>query len=266
MATRIYFYLLCLLCTTTSSFASGLKAQTTSSNIQRVRIDFTMPDGYVRHLLLAFTKDNAASDNYDYGYDAINRDAYPYDLNWMIGDLRCTTQGVGAFDDSKQYPLNMFMSNDGQVEISLDALENFDTPIDLFIYDSHLNTYTQINNSNYTDTIDKGDYLDRFYLVFKNNSDASSIFAKSLATDEITLEDTNISYLHSTKELHIDTNNNFTINNIQIYNLSGQKIFSLSHVNSNHIKVPLYSNQTKYGIVKVETNDGNLSSKLILLN
>ena len=163
--TNFYWLLLFIMVSSITNTASAFAA---TENIQRVRIDFTMPDGYVRHLLLAFTKDNSASDAYNYGYDGINKDNYPYDLNWMIGDLRCTTQGVGAFDDSKRYPLGMFMSNDGEVEIVLDALENFDAPIDLFIYDSQLNTYTQINDSNFIANIDKGDYLNRFYLAFKN--------------------------------------------------------------------------------------------------
>ncbi|MFL1013475.1 hypothetical protein [Flavisericum labens] len=265
MAKKIYLFLICLLCTLTNGFASESTSLAISSNIQRVRIDFTMPDGYVRHLLLAFTKDNSASDNYDYGYDAINRDAYPYDLNWMIGDLRCTTQGVGAFDDSKQYPLNMFMSKDGQVEIALEELENFDTPIDLFIYDSQLNTYTQINDSNYADTIEAGDYLDRFYLVFKDNSADSSIAFKSLSNEEVSLTDANIGYLNNTKELYVETNDKFTISTIHIYSLSGQEVFSLNHVNSSQIKVPFYVNQLKFGIVLVETNQGALLRKKIAI-
>lgn len=266
MTKKIPFYLLCLLFILISSFAQASAPLAVNSNIQRVRMDFTMPDGYVRHLLLAFTKDNSASDSYNYGYDAINRDSYPYDLNWMIEDLRCTTQGVGSFDDSKKYPLGMFMSDDGDIAISLDTLENFDAPIDLFIYDAQLNTYTQINNLNYTASMLKGDYLDRFYLAFKDNRVSSSEFSKSLATDEITLKDTNISYLKDTKELYVDTNDKFTINNIHIYNVSGQKVFSLNHVNSKLIKVPLQTNQLKFGVVIIETDEGGLFRKKIIIN
>ena len=41
-----------------------------TNQIKRVRLDFTSPLGYTRHLLLGFTPDNAASDSFDYGYDA----------------------------------------------------------------------------------------------------------------------------------------------------------------------------------------------------
>ncbi|PKQ44327.1 hypothetical protein CSW08_14615 [Confluentibacter flavum] len=221
-----------------------------------------MPDGYVRHLLFAFTKDNSASDNYDYGFDAINKDDYPYDLNWMIGDLRCTTQAVGAFDISKKYPLGLFMSKDGDIEIALDTLENFDTPIDLFIYDALLKTYTQINDSNYAATIAKGDYLNRFYLAFK--SENTSFFAKTLDTEDITLKDTEISYLNDSKQLYINTNDKYIVKNIHIYNLNGQKVFTFSHVNSKLIKIPLQISQIKYGIVAIETDQGGLRRKIVL--
>jgi len=245
-----------------SSITNTASAFAATENIQRVRIDFTMPDGYVRHLLLAFTKDNSASDAYNYGYDAINKDNYPYDLNWMIGDLRCTTQGVGAFDDSKRYPLGMFMSNDGEIKIVLDTLENFDAPIDLFIYDSQLNTYTQINDSNFIANIAKGDYLNRFYLAFKSDA-----FAKnSLSTDEINLKDIKVNYLYNTKELYVNTNDKFIIKNINVLNLLGQELFSLNNVNSKLIKIPLQTNQTRYGIVTIETDQGDYLSKQIVIN
>jgi len=245
-----------------SSITNTASAFAATENIQRVRIDFTMPDGYVRHLLLAFTKDNSASDAYNYGYDAINKDNYPYDLNWMIGDLRCTTQGVGAFDDSKRYPLGMFMSNDGEIKIILDTLENFDAPIDLFIYDSQLNTYTQINDSNFIANIAKGDYLNRFYLVFKSDA-----FAKNgLSTDEINLKDIKVNYLYNTKELYVNTNDKFIIKNINVLNLLGQELFSLNNVNSKLIKIPLQTNQTRYGIVTIETDQGDYLSKQIVIN
>lgn len=261
MAKKLHLPLLCLLFIV-SSFTNSLVALTTSSNIQRVRIDFTMPNGYVRHLLIAFTKDNSASDNYDYGFDAVNRDNYPYDLNWIIDDLRCTTQAVGTFDNSKKYPLGLFMSEDGNIEISLNRLENFDTPIDLFIYDALLNTYTPINDENYAATIPKGDYLNRFYLAFKNEN--TSFFAKTLGTEEITLKDTKISYLNDSKQLYINTNDKFVVKNIHVYNLNGQKVFTLSHVNSKLITIPLQISQIKYGIVAIETDQGGLCKKIVL--
>lgn len=253
-------YLLFILASSFTHISSAF-----ADNIQRVRIDFTMPNGFVRHLLLGFTPDDAATDGVDYGYDALNMDTFPDDLNWMIENDRYLIQGVGTFNDNKKYPLGLFLENTGDIKIDLNSISNFETPINVYIYDAELNSYTQINNSSYAATITKGEYLDRFYLVFKDDSDSTN-FAKSLSTDEYNLEDTKVSYLNNTKELYINTNETYTIKNIHVNNLLGQEIFYLANVNSKLIKIPLHTNQTKYGIVTIETNEGDYLSKKIAIN
>ncbi|MFI1743273.1 hypothetical protein [Thalassobellus sediminis] len=240
------------------------------SNIQRIRIDFKMPNGFTRHLLLAFTKDNSASDAYDYGYDAINKDDYPYDLNWLVDNQRCTIQGVGSFDENKKYPFWMFMSQNGNIEIALDTLENFDSPIDIFIYDSLLNTYTQINSSNYASNVDSGEYSDRFYITFKNESNANSVnssVAKSILNiEESNIEKTKISYLSNSKELYVNTNALTKIKNINVYNMHGQNVISVIKINSKTIKIPIRKIKSNYAIVSIETDLGRLVNKKVYIN
>lgn len=265
MTKKIHLYLLTLFLSLFTSITNISTAFALSDDIQRVTIDFTMPNGYVRHLLLGFTPDNAATDGVDYGYDALNIDNYPYDLNWIIDNNRYVIQGVGAFDINKRYPLGLFLRDSGNIKIDLKSTFGFETPIDIYVYDSLLDTYTKITESSYSNNMEGGEYTDRFYIAFKDENNSNN-FAKSLSTDEENLQKTNIFYFSSTKELSINTNSSSQIKNIMVYNALGQSIWSLKGVNSNHIKVPLYLNQTKYGIVKVETNDGNLSSKVIILN
>ncbi|WP_157515033.1 hypothetical protein [Gaetbulibacter saemankumensis] len=233
-----------------------------AQNIQRVRINFTVPEKFNRPLLLSFTKDNTASDNYDYGFEAINYTKYPYDLNWLIGDLKCTAQGVGAFDDSKKYPLWLFMSETDSIEISFDSLENFDSPINLFIYDALLNTYTKINDKAYTNYINKGEYTNRFYLAFK---DESSVYAnKSLSTNDDILKNMKVKILNSTKELYINSNNTANIKSIQIVNTLGQTVMS-QNVNASEIKLSLNNITTNHLIVNIITDLGSISKQFMLL-
>jgi hypothetical protein len=106
---------------------NGQSSQT--STIQKIRINFVTPLGYTRQLLLGFTSDNSASDSFDYGYDARNIEDFPDDMNWLIDNDRYIIQGVGAFDETKKYPLGLFLTNSGSVDMSLNSLENFDSPI-----------------------------------------------------------------------------------------------------------------------------------------
>ena len=136
------------------------------AQVQLVRLDFVSPTGYVRPLLLGFDSTNTATDGVDFGWDVLNFDDIPGDLNYMIEGDRYVVQGVGAFNETKKYPLGLFLTYSGTITISLIALENFDTPIDVYIYDAILDTYTQINNADYTAVVPSGNYLNMYYIAF----------------------------------------------------------------------------------------------------
>jgi len=233
-----------------------------TSTIQRVRIDIVTPNGYMRHLLLGFTTNNIATDGFDYGYDGPNADNLPDDCNWMIDENRYIIQGVGAFDKAKKYPLGLFLTNSGSIEISLNSLENFDDPIDLFIYDALLNTYTQINDSNFTVDMISGEYTDRFYIAFEDSN--AVLENASLSTSDNDLRKTIVRYLSHSKEIYINTNNGQnTIKQIRVYSILGKELFSLDNLNVDKIKLPIQHLNTNYGIISIETNQGNLSKKVI---
>ena len=125
-----YFTLLYL---TVFLFASSL---TNAQDIKRIRVNVKTTKDAVRPLLLSFTPNNAATDGFDYGYDGLCVDEMEDDLNYIIENKRCVIQGVGAFDSTKQYPFGMFIKHPGNIEISLDALENFESEVKVYIYDS----------------------------------------------------------------------------------------------------------------------------------
>ena len=264
---------------TYNTFEQSISAEV-SYDVQRVRIDFTTPTGVIRHLLLGFTPDNTATDGYDYGYDALTPDILPDDLNWMLNNERYIIQGVGAFDDSKKYELGMFLTNGGDIKIDLFRLENFENPIDIFIYDALLNSYTQINESSYSNNLDSGDYLNRFYIVFKsgNTTEIPPTIEENISeinevplpvddfSDDYSLIKNNIKYISNKKELHINSSNN-KISNIEIFDLQGH-ILPLEYNTRNKgvTKLSLEHFNPNYYIVLVTTDNGLQSSKKIVVN
>jgi hypothetical protein len=185
--------------------------------IKRIRIEFKTPEGAIRPLLLAFVPNGLATDGIDYGYDAPNNDTFPNDLSWLINNEPYVIQGVGDFDKTKQYPLSMLLSNTGNVEIGLTALENFDTPINVFVYDALLGTYTKINNVNFQMSLDANNYTNRFFIAFQPNSG-------TLSVEDKIAEHIIVNYLSSTNEIYVKTINNIDIRQIYLINLLGQTI------------------------------------------
>lgn len=252
--TYLYLLVLCVYITDLSPIEASNFSQATSNNeIQRVRIDFTMPTGYVRHLLLGFTPDNSASDGVDYGYDALNTDNLPNDLSWMIENQPYIIQGVGEFQESSRYPLGMFLSQDGTIDIALNSIENFDDPIEVFIYDALLNTYTCISDDSYNKVFSSGEYLDRLYITFNN---------PLLSIPDNIMSDIQINYYRNSNELHVSSNN--TISKIEVYNLLGKIIFKKHNVYNQEINIKLSYLNSPYALVRVYSDLGIINKKIMI--
>jgi hypothetical protein len=262
---KLNYILFAILLLGLSTTANTNTFESEPNEIQRVRIDFHTPLGFTRHLLLAFTPDNAASDGVDYGYDALNFDNYPDDMNWIISDQRYVIQGVGEFNVSKSYPLAMFLSNSGTVGISLNSLENFETEIDVYVYDALLGTFETINTQNYATTLENGNYLDRFYITFTSDINQINIPNNSLSISDNYFENTSIHYLYQSNELMIDSKNEFVIREIKIYNLNAQEIYKVK-VNTDKIKVPLQFIKSNALLVEITSSSGAQYMKRILIH
>ena len=256
---------------TDSTHATTLIAQSNNNanEIQRVRIDFVSPDKYTRHLLLAFTPDNAATDGFDYGYDGLNPDHFLNDLNWMIEGERYIIQGVGVFNDTKQYPFGLFLGDSGDIEIILTGLENFDSEIDVFIYDLLLDTYTRINDNSFKMNIDADEYLNRFFIAFKGAEvDENPIDDDEIETSPIVeVVNTSINYLNKSNEIFIQVPNTVNVKHVYLINLLGQIENSWNALNSdfyNEIKIPVKNISNGVYIISVKTNTGIINKKVLV--
>jgi hypothetical protein len=229
--------------------------------IKRIRLDFTSPDNAIRQILLGFVPNNLATDDVDYGYDALNTEVLPNDISWMINDEKYLIQGVGDFDVTKQLALGIFLTTAGTIEISLNDMENFDTTTKVYIYDMLLGTYTRINNKNYEFNLDAGDYVNRFYLTFMNKS--------SLSIEDDILEENPviINYLNDTDEIYIKTPNNIDVKQVYLINMLGQSVKSWNATNapmSHEIKLPVKNVSSGNYIIKVETNTNSVNKKILI--
>lgn len=234
-----------------------------SQEIQRVRVDFETPLGYVRHLLLGFTPDNAASDEMDYGYDALCFDDLDDDLNWMINDQRFVIQGVGAFNENKSYPFGMFLSNSGDVNISLNSLENFENPINVYIYDALSNSFNQINDNGFSLNISNGEYLNRFFITFQNTTPPAGA-NNALSVNKTYLSELSIRSVLNSKEIIVDTRSNLKINKVEILDVLGKKVSNIKNIDASRVTIPIQHINSKIIIVTIFTNNGILRKKIII--
>lgn len=237
--------------------------------VQRVRLDFQNSEGYTRQLLLGFTPDDAATDGTDYGYDALNPDNLPDDLNWIIEDQRYIIQGVGAFSEDKYYPLGMFLTNSGDVSISLNGLENFEEDIDVYIYDLELDIYTLLNDVNYISNLSAETYLNRFYITFSDVI-GDTISNEVLAVFQTEFEDLKI--WHSTLQNELNINGLSKFNGsitIMLYSIDGKRIIDKKvseNNNSYTIKLPTIGISAGVYILIIESDVYSYTTKVYIDN
>ncbi len=229
------------------------------SVIRRIYFNFTTPEGAVRQLLLGFTSDNAATDGVDYGYDALNADTFPSDLSFNIEGERYIIQGVGEFEATKVYPLDMILGLSGNVEISLHTLENFETPIDVYIYDALLETYTRFNTVSYQQYLEAGTYTDQFYLAFQDQ--------ETLGISDATFNAVTIRYLNQSKAIFVQAPLEDSIKTIQLVNIAGQTLATWTNPTSNslnQVRIPVKHIAQGTHILKVETKNKTIHKKIIV--
>jgi hypothetical protein len=243
---------------------SSAKPPVDENDIRRVRLIYSTPEGARRYLLLAFTPDNSASDNFDYGYDAKVFENNPNDMLFMIDNDKYVIQGVGEFDESKKYPIGFFSKTGGPIEVAVSELENMPANAKVYIYDSLLETYTKINdkNSKYETTLDAGNYLNRFFITFAKENNSLS------APDEL-FDNIIINYLQISKEIFIKIPNGTDVKQVYLTNMLGQTITSWNETNtpsfSNEMKIPISRNiaEGTY-IMNVQTSSGTINKKIII--
>ncbi|WP_211342491.1 LamG-like jellyroll fold domain-containing protein [Hyunsoonleella aestuarii] len=237
-----------------------------ADGLQRLRLIYSTPEGARRYLLLAFTPNNVASDNFDYGYDAKVLDNNPNDMLFMIDDEKFVIQGVGAFDKTKQYPIGLFSKTGGAVEVAVSELENMLPNTKVYMYDSLLGTYTKINGKNqkFGMTLDAGDYTNRFYITFQKENN-------SLSIEDNVSNNIIVNYLQNSKEIYIKTSNGDDIKQVYLNNILGQTVKSWNKTNtpsfSNEMRIPV-SRQVAEGtyIIEVQTASGSMNKKIVISN
>ncbi|WP_157962265.1 immunoglobulin-like domain-containing protein [Winogradskyella aurantiaca] len=184
--------------------------------IQRIRLDFHTPEGARRPLLLAFTPNDIASDNFDFGYDALNIEVLPSDASWIIDDTNYVIQGVGSFNEDKTYPLFVKTQMDGSVKFAIRSLENFDHAVSVYLLDSESGSTQQLTAEGLSLDLLAGEYSNRFYIVFRPDA--------VLSAPEKDWPQLDLRYLSERHEIQIILPNITVVDQAYLYNMLGQQV------------------------------------------
>ncbi|MDG5490469.1 LamG-like jellyroll fold domain-containing protein [Psychroserpens sp. SPM9] len=245
--------------------ATTSEAETTSEDpideqlMQKVRLEFSSVDGPStrRELLLGFSE--FTSDAYDYGYDALNVEAYADDLNLNFEDKLMTMQAYAAITPEKIVPLTLQTSGNFNYKIRATQFEDFDENQAIYLKDNLTGAYFDLKNEQaYEFSSEAGSFSNRFEIVFQEEA--------SLSTEDDTYQFNLIYFNNDTDKLFVkglQTN----AEQLMVINILGQTVREFADVSAqrldNGLEVSNLSTGTYVIYIKTATT---IKTKKVIIN
>ncbi|MFC7774967.1 T9SS type A sorting domain-containing protein [Flavobacterium sp. GCM10027622] len=218
---------------------------------EKIRITFKSPSGTYRQLLLG--ADPSASSYYDLAYDAPMIDVKPEDMYWQLGNSKFIIQALSDFNSGQKVALGIKIETPGVSTIAIDNLENIANHKEIYIYDELTGISHDLRASNFEINLEKGEYLNRFSLRF-----AKPIL--NTISDALNVYFTSVDY-----SLNI-TGNKSIVKEVYVFDILGQLVVQpdIENPSNASIKIPIKQFAQGTYIVKVISNNGELTKKIVL--
>ncbi len=272
---KVTYYLCIAMFMVSFSFMGQQKASKENSDIRlKMWLEFTASDNFHREILL--TIDERTTDGIDKGFEAFLAVDFPNDMYWVLNEDKLIIQAIGELLIDRVVPIGIKSKGDGPIEIKVDTIEYPYPDMEVYLRDnSTMDTY-DILNETFEITLEKGEYNDKYAVVFKPKVE---IEEDPVQEDPVQEEDQGevlgVVYEEVISELHIFIGEynellrikrpeEMTINKILFFNMIGQQLQAwTTNLNESRIDLPIHVNTGVY-VVLLETNKGRVLKKVII--
>jgi len=232
----------------------------TTEQFMKFRLGYNSANNYHRQILLGFMNEHATA-GIDPGYDALNFETLSNDMYFIKGINKLNICGEGVFNIDNTYPLGVKNAVAGNVTFVLDNLENVDNNQQVYIFDNVTNTYNSIKGQNFEVTLPAGVTDNRFTLTFKNGTPDLGTSENEL-TNGILVTNSQVANTINIKNQLMEA----TAKSVVLFNILGQQITSwdVENLDQSNIVLPTNGISTGAYIVKVITDKGNISKKILI--
>ncbi|NRB61332.1 MAG: choice-of-anchor D domain-containing protein [Winogradskyella sp.] len=228
-------------------------------NRMKLRFGFYSINTIHRQLLL--TIDDNATSGIDWGYDASTNDTQMDDMFWRISNENFVIQASNIIEENTIFPLGVITDADGINRISIDALENVPSDLEIFVHDKTLNIYHDLRANDYEIFLNSGEYTERFEITFGQSGE-------SLGIDDEIVESIDILYSNDKEKIVLLNPHKENIKSIELYNILGQSMLTIKHTSEflrgySEYEVENLSSGTY--IIKLNTAKGAVLTKKVLV-
>ena len=220
----------------------------------KIRIALNSVNTLRRQLLL--TIDDNATDGIDWAYDGALNESQVDDFYWMIDDVKHSIQGTNYLDETSVFPLGLHTDADGNNSIVIDSKENVPEGLTVYLRDTELDIYHNLEDGPYEFFMVQGENLERFEIVFTPDN---------LGIEENELNAVTIYYSNDLESIVLVNPINKEIQSIEMFNVIGQSIFLTDDVpGTNYVEYKVDNLSTGTYILKIKTPNGTLSKKVLV--
>jgi hypothetical protein len=230
-------------------------------DMERIWLGVEKENGAKNELLLAFLDEaEEGKDLYDDSKLSGNSFVSLYSIgDFKSGEQELAIQGLPSFINERTIPIGIEVKEAGEFTFSINYLDGFDSETQLFLYDTEIESLIDLRAGNYTVSLEKGEFNERFSLRFIGGK------ITDLPEDSLgELNDLGINLYATKNEIRIQfTHSELAKSQIEIYDISGRLLFVQSNKNQAlDIKIPVV--QSGIYIVKVASQNGIVSRKLFV--
>ena len=210
------------------------------------------------HRQLLLTIDPNTTKGYDWGYDAPFNDNQKDDMYWLIDNDKYVIQGIDIIDTQTIIPLGVKTKNSGLNSITIDKIENAPSNLIVYLHDKELGMYHNLSKNNYDVYLLPDEYLNRFEIVFNDES-------KALSTTDFEDNLLNIYYSNEKTSIILMNSNLREIDSAELFNILGQSVLKFNDIETKTYQ-ELKTNQLNAGtyILKLVSPEGIISKKVLI--
>jgi hypothetical protein len=246
--------------TTNTQFYKTLPINIKDEERDRLWLNMENSDGIFSQQLIGYFTNT--TNDYDNGYDGLLNDGGNY-VNFysFINEDSYKIQGRETFNDNDQVRLGYFSAVSGSFNINIDSKEGVfkDSKTNIYIEDKELNIIHDLKKAPYVFNTEIGTFNERFSLRF---TDKTLSLQDPIYDNAIT-----VFFTRSNNTLNIKNSaSDNTVLSASLYDIQGKLLskWDVKEKEQSNIKIPIQDKTSAVYIVKLKTEKGTISKKIIV--
>ena len=239
--------------TDNSQFFKTTKSNKVNQQKSRVWLNLFNSKKAFRQMLVAYVSN--ATNGFDRSYDAESFTANEIDIYSIVENKSLVIQGRALpLDDADVVPIGIAITNAGEYNIAIDAVDGLMTNKAIYLEDKLLNKTHNLTEGAYTFTTASGTFNNRFVLRY---TDAT------LGTKDPKLVENQVLVFTKDKKIKVNSATE-NINTVTVYDLLGRQLFKNNKVNNKEFTLSNLVAKQQMLLVKVLLDNGETLTKKVL--